>query len=35
MTSIAENRLHADPGIEGHGQHPRRSARARASAPHS
>jgi glycine dehydrogenase subunit 2 len=24
--TIAENRLHADPGIEGHEQHPRRSA---------
>src|SRR3954449_2246586 len=26
MSSITENRLHADPGIDGHEQHPRRSA---------
>ncbi len=26
MSSITENRLHADPGIEGHDQHPARSA---------
>jgi glycine dehydrogenase subunit 2 len=26
MSSITENRLHADPGIEGHDPHPRRSA---------
>ena len=26
MSSITENRLHADPGIEGHEQHPARSA---------
>src|SRR4029079_10773410 len=26
LMTIAENRLHADPGIDGHDQHPRRSA---------